>query len=369
MEKKKWDELVEKSPDGWLYHTSHYIDYVCRGGNESFSFAVFSDNDELVGLCPLYFGDQFTYSKNTLLMYFQTGCKKFFQPILSFLNFWTCNILHTGFSGPVVSPELGDKGRKKTLKFIFNHIDKIAEKNKAEALEVRMTDLSPSNLPPIRKDRNPLWEMGVAEHLSFPPLLCVMLNLQKNETELLSEMDKDCRAEIKQAERNGIKIREGLNKKDLKLFHDIHIPSWQRTGMHPQAFEHYDEMWKYLEGNKTIKLFFAEKNGKAVSAVLLHVYKDGVFYWGGCSLPEALKLKANNFLLWSAVKWAKSKEYKWFEIGLFSSFKGADSKEHSVGQYKAQFSNDYLMPFEGQKIYTKKAAKRLLIRSIRNSIT
>jgi len=209
IEKEKWDDLVDKSPDGWLYQTSSYIDYASRNGNKSVSFAVFSDNNEMVGLCPLYFGDQFAFSKNIILLYLQAGFKKFFQPLLDFFNLWTYNVLYTGFSGPVVSPALGEKGRKKTLKFIYKHIDKIAKENKAEALEVRLTDLSSSNLPPMRKDRNPLWEMGIAEHLFFPPRSCVILDLNKSEESLLSEMDKDCRAEIRQAERNGLKVLEG----------------------------------------------------------------------------------------------------------------------------------------------------------------
>jgi len=360
INKKEWDKLVEKSPDGWLYQTSSYIDYATRSGNKSFSFAVFSDNNEMIGLCPLYFGDQFSYSNNIILKYIQAGSKKFLQPVLDILNLWTYKTLYTGFSGPVISTELGEKGRKKTLKFLFGHIDKLAQKNKAEALEVRLTDLSLSNLPPLRKARNPLWEFGIAEHLFYPSRSCVILDLEKNEEKLLSEMDKDCRAEIRQAERNGLKVRQGSSKKDLKLFHQIHIPSWNRTGMHPQAFEHYDEMWKHLGGEKTIKLFFAEQEGKAVSAVLLHTFKDGVFYWGGCSLPEALKLKANNYLLWSAAKWAKSAGYKWFEIGIFDSFKGSNHKEYSVGQYKAQFTNEYFIPFEAQKVYTKKALRQIM---------
>ncbi|MCX6809793.1 MAG: GNAT family N-acetyltransferase [Candidatus Berkelbacteria bacterium] len=367
VNKNDWDALVEKSPDGWLYQTSSYINYECKSGNESHSFAVFSDNDELIGLCPLYLGDQFSYSKFIFLRYLQAGCKKYLQPWLNICNLWTYNVLNNGYSGPVISPSLGSKGRKKIFKLIFEHIDKIAQKNRVEALEIRLTDISLSNLPPLRKGGNPLWSVGIAEHLFFPPRLCVILDLQKEESVLLSEMDKDCRAEIKQAERNNLKIKRGVTKKDLRLFHRIHVVSWKRTGVRPQPFEHYTQMWKYLGEEKTIKLFFAEKEKKAVSAVLLHTYKNGVLYWGGCSLPEALSLRANNFLLWSAIKWAKSKGYKWFEIGLFDSFQGVSRKEYSVGQYKAQFSNDYFVPFEGQKLYTKKAVKQLAAISKRNT--
>ena len=104
-------------------------------------------------------------------------------------------------------------------------------------------------------------------------------------------------------------------------------------------------------GKNTIRLFFAEYNEKPVAAVMIHMYKDMCFYWGGCSYSEALKLKANNYLLYQTMLSLKNSGKKIFAVGLFQSFPGKNTKEYTVGQYKAQFVRDYYTAFEGVKTY------------------
>jgi lipid II:glycine glycyltransferase (peptidoglycan interpeptide bridge formation enzyme) len=112
----------------------------------------------------------------------------------------------------------------------------------------------------------------------------------------------------------------------------------------------------------------AEYQGKAVSGMLIHIFKDGVLYWGGCSLFEALKLRPNNFLLWSVIKWAKNSGYKWFEVGQFQTYPWRNIKEYNIGRYKSQFGEDYLVPFEGVKYYTVKSEIVKCVKRIRNKL-
>jgi hypothetical protein len=68
-------------------------------------------------------------------------------------------------------------------------------------------------------------------------------------------------------------------------------------------------------------------------------------------------VKANNFLLYEAIKWAKDQGYKSFCVGLFESYPGHNLKEYTVGQYKAQFSNRHFDALEGRRILSKKALR------------
>jgi len=353
VEKSAWDALVEASGDGWLYQTHGHV--VWAGLRlEQLSFAVYTDSGQLKAVMPLYL---------------QFGTPHMRYPALDFvvrgINYLCARTINrrplslrrliTGYAGPVLAPDLGAKGRRKLWRLIFTHVDQIAAQKRADILEVRLTDIAQANMPPMRPAANPLWEVGVYEPMTVPPRLFVPLDLLKSEEELRLGMDQDCRNEVSRAQREGVLTREGVEN-ELPLYHAIHASSWARTGARPQSLQHYQEMYRYLGGDR-IKIFFAEYQGKPVAAVMLHLFKDSAFYWGGCSYPDAQKVKANNLLLFSAVLWAKRAGLKRFGIGLFDCAPGANMKEYTVGKYKAQFSADWFEALEGARYYTSRGLR------------
>lgn len=331
VDKNVWDQLVVNSAEGWLYQTSSWIDYAQNWGSRSLSFGIMSDRKELVALCPLYLDTN------------------------RIMGLIPNRRLYTGMSGPIFSPSLGLNVKKRLWRKVADYIDSIAMENRADVLQVRCTSIANCNLPPLRSEINPLWIVGISEPLYPIPVATLILNITKSEDQLLAEMDGDCRAAIRQAERAGVSFRIGNSLEDVELYEKIHRESWQRTGLTPNPLKYFTEMWDRFGKNDNAKFIFAEHAGKAIAGVLIHIFKQGVFYWGGCSIGEALRHRPNNYLLWSAITTAKQLGLSWFEVGQFQLHPGANPKEYNVGKYKAQFGKDYYIPFEGQKTYTSKA--------------
>lgn len=347
----QWDQLVQESPDGWLYQTSAWINYASRWGSDSRSFAVFAEGQQLVGVFPLYRED------------------------LRVSRIVRLRRLHTGLSGPALSARISPKSRRKLLKAIFDHIDEIAASEKIDLLQVRLTTLSPSYLPPRRQDVNPLFYVGCTSPLTLgmevgavQPLTRI-LYLDKPEDQLLMEMDTDCRAAVRQAERKGLQFVEGDATDSLNAYFHLHQESWKRTGLAPHPYRYFEDMQESLRLSNSLKIFFAVYAGRTVAAMMIHLFKEGAFYWGGCSSGDSLALRPNNFLLWNVVRWAKASGYRFFEIGQYYPHPTVSLKEYNVGKFKTQFGRDELVPYEGQKIYRN--GKFLLIgvlKSIRQFI-
>jgi lipid II:glycine glycyltransferase (peptidoglycan interpeptide bridge formation enzyme) len=231
---------------------------------------------------------------------------------------------------------------------MFQYIEKISKEEKIDCLRIRLVDIAPRYMPPLRKAFNPLWMFGIHDRLSEPPRLVAVINLSKSVEELKADMDEDCRSAINKAERNGLSFVEG-DYGDLDAYWRLHNETWSRTGMNPHSLMEIQEEWNVLA--KESHLFFSYYEEEIVAAVMLHAYKTGVLYWGGCSKFGDQNLRANNFLLWSCIKWAKEKGYIWFNIGLFSPTPGDNLKEYNVGKYKSQFTKDYYEAYECQKKY------------------
>lgn len=120
----------------------------------------------------------------------------------------------------------------------------------------------------------------------------------------------------------------------------------------------------------SVKFFFVVHEGREIAAVVIHIYKEGAYYWAGCSATDSLKLRPNNFLLWNVAKWTKCNELRYFEIGQYYTFPTGDSKEYAVGKYKAHFGVDELVSYNGQKIYRTKTFLILnILRSMKVMLT
>ena len=356
IDKVEWDNFVNDSDDGWLYQTTSFLDYAVDRGYKSLSFAVKSIKNELLAVCPLYISEyenESFFLKSDFIKYFYKIIDRIIFKIIKKHIIKRDVIIHNWYSGPVLSNNLIKKGKNKILKYVFEHINKLCIYNNIDSLELRVIDISNANIKKNKTNYNFLWKYGFYEYITLPPRLFSYIDLTKSEEEIKKEMDEDCRHEIKKAEKLGIKI---IQKNDVEEFHKIHYESWKRTGLTPQPIETFQRMFHYFgNNNKNIKIFFAEYENKKIAAVLLHLYKESVLYWSGCSLIEAYKYSANNYLLYSSILWAKSNGYNFFGVGLFESSFGFNEKEYNVGKYKAQFSSEYLTTIECKKYYSKKS--------------
>ena len=339
-----WDLLVTESPEGWLYQTDKWIELAGHWGSKSNSFGVRTNSGKLIAAFPLYRDD--------------IVLRKLFR----------IKRLYTGLSGPVMASDLNEMTRKRIWKFMFAYVDQLAREQQIDILQVRLTTTAPAYYKPLRQDINPLFFVGLTSPLGIgldevaQPLTRVVY-LEKTKDELFKELDSDCRAAVRQAERKGLQFVEGSSLQDVESYWKIHQKSWSRTGLVPHPFRYFEEMWDFFCHDRSFRFFFAESEGEKVSGIILHAFKQSVFYWGGCSLRDSLSLRPNNFLLWNAIVWAKSHGYHFFEIGQFYPHPTSNKKEYSVGKYKEQFGKDELVPFEGQKVY--RTGKMVLIENIR----
>lgn len=342
----EWDNLVFSSTDGWLYQTNYWINLIDKCEIRSSSFGVRSSKGQLLAVFPLYRGDY------------------------KALKFMTIKRLYTGLSGPVISNTINQKQRNKLLKYMFKYIDDIAEFEKIDILQVRLTMLAPTYFSSESPTINPLFYVGLVSPISSQIEKAVqpltrMIFLDKPEDQLLMEMETDCRAAVRQAERSGLDFVEGNSDDALSTYVHLHDDSWRRTGLAPHTMSYFENMWSSLSQINAIKIFFAKHEGRVVAAIMVHVFKEGVFYWGGCSEGDSLKLRPNNFLLWNTICWAKNNGFRSFEIGQFYPSPTDNQKEYNVGKYKVQFGRDELVPFEGQKVYR---SRKIIIVELLNEL-
>ncbi len=150
-------------------------------------------------------------------------------------------------------------------------------------------------------------------HMMHPEILW-LLNLEKNEKNLLSEMRKNNRYAIKQAEKLKVEVYSGNDQKIFEDFYNIHLETAQRQHFTPYSHNYFLSELKYFSQNDQIKVYIAKYQEKNIAAAIILFYGNEAIYHHGASLSEYNKIPGSYLIQWEAIKEAKIRGKKYYNF-------------------------------------------------------
>jgi lipid II:glycine glycyltransferase (peptidoglycan interpeptide bridge formation enzyme) len=159
------------------------------------------------------------------------------------------------------------------------------------------------------------------------PQKTLVLDLSKNEEDLLKDMHSKTRYNIRLADKKGVEIRD-CDAAQFDLFYDLLLQTYQRKGKKLFSKEHYSKLFD----NIITKVYLAEYNNKLLVANLVIFYGDTVTYLHGGSSEEDKNVMAPHLLQWQVIKKAKELGYKYYD------FWGIEDRYPGVARFKRGFS-------------------------------
>ncbi len=282
--REEWEDLVERSPQAWLYHKRDFIEL----SGESKSLAELSltafKEDRLVGILPLnYFAPQGS-------------------PVLGSLAF--------GAAGPALDPELGEREAAGILRSLVDRALRLTRQIGGGALELSLPPLAPAFLSEAH-GASPLEPLGFEGRAGST----YVLDLSLGEEELLANFRPTARQTIKKAKKAGVTIREADRDSDLNAYYEIHRRTYERTAVPPHPREYFEGIFTRLAPAGLARIWTAEIEGEPIGFLNVGTYKEGVLYWTGCSLEKALESGANYALQWRAIREALAGGASHYEMG------------------------------------------------------
>jgi hypothetical protein len=145
----------------------------------------------------------------------------------------------------------------------------------------------------------------------------VVLNLTLGADALFQQFSKDCRRNIRFAEKNGVEVSEAQNKQDIIDAYQVYC-AWRDTARKTvvgdqNTFEVFEKAVN-LKNNRV--LFLARVDGKIVAINRFRYCSGGLFESSGnSSLDEYTRLKPNNLLQWKGIQWACSHGLRRHSLG------------------------------------------------------
>jgi len=268
-------------------------------------------------------------------------------------NFWS-NILE--YELPLVGkyfyiprgPVFGKNINEKDLSAVMGDLIELAKINKAGW--IRIDNFNKKIKNSLKNKENKV----VKSPHDMQPRQLFIININKSEEEILSQMKPKTRYNIKLATRKGVKIEviEGLdnNKKKIEDFLDLIEKTGNRKGINFHAKEYYRKMIKNIASDN-LKLYLAVYKDKIIAGAILVGYGEIASYLHGASDDKDRNVMAPFLLQWQMIKDAKNmgaKRYDFGGVSIGENNKERERKWLGVTRFKQGFAkNNQPVEFSG----------------------
>ena len=313
----EWDAVVATSDDGWIFAHSWWqrlTTGIPEWGFLDCSFAL-RENGHFLAVVPL---------------------QRRPDGVLASIAF--------GESGPVVNHGVQGEHRKRILKQVFEHVDNLAQRHQARAIEMLVPALSRGSLASVR-GVNSLIEYGFQDTSTHVRIA----DLGQTETELFAALNYDARRSIRAAEKSGYTVGTCEWKDAIDDYYRVHTETYCRTGMKPHPLAYFEGIAKDVASRGHSVLWVGrDPDGAAVAFHNCARYRDTATYWTGCCASNHLASGINYLLFWSSIKGAKTDGIRWYNLGqVFPN--ATDEKLRGLTVFKSKFGGELRRSFSGLK--------------------
>lgn len=202
-----------------------------------------------------------------------------------------------------------DWSDKKLVKKVFKKIIEIGKENKCVFIRFRPQLLN------TKENNSFLKELNLVEapmHLHAQDT--VILNLEKSEEELLADLRRQTRYEVRRAKKLNLKIEENSSLEKFIEFHKVQVETAKRQNfVPPDELTLLSEREAFLPDN--LKLYIAKtEDNQPVAYGLILIYGNEAEYFEAASTDLNRKLPGAYALLWRAITDLKKQGIKRFNL-------------------------------------------------------
>jgi lipid II:glycine glycyltransferase (peptidoglycan interpeptide bridge formation enzyme) len=157
----------------------------------------------------------------------------------------------------------------------------------------------------------------------------IRLELAPSEQELFANFSKGHRADVRRAERVGVKVRVGRQESDVDLLHRMLVATTERKAFEYHTAAYYRTMWRFF--GDAARLYLAEYNDQIVAASLVLAWGDTGLYLFAGSNRAGLDSRAGHLLQWHAIRWAKERGAKTWDLWGIADARGRMELARAAG--------------------------------------
>lgn len=263
---RDWDELLLSTNNYSFFHTSHWA----RVLHESYGYR------------PFYFS------------VINNGSLRFSIPLMEIKSRLTgkrgVSLPFTDYCEPIINEDIH-------FQDILDYLIEYGKQAGWKYIEIRSLKNISKNLPPS------------LEYYGHT------LGLSKDEDLIYSQFRNSTQRNIKKAASQGVKVVVSRTLEGVKEFYRLNCMTRKMHGLPPQPWKFFREIYDHIiSGDHGNVILASYKDITIAGAVYFHFGKKAVFKYGA-SDKRYQHLRANNLVMWEAIKEYCNQGYKTFCLG------------------------------------------------------
>ncbi|MBI5022871.1 MAG: peptidoglycan bridge formation glycyltransferase FemA/FemB family protein [Candidatus Magasanikbacteria bacterium] len=216
---------------------------------------------------------------------------------------------------------------------------------------------NPDNIRDCHAPRLPSGSLAMTHYRvpSIQPTHTLLLDLNKSEEQLLTEMHQKTRYNIRLAEKKDLKFSD--SKTGFDVFRNLMKETSRRDKIKLHAKKYYQLMLQI----PVCRLLLVNYQDKMLAGGIFIGFGDSFIYVHGASSKECRDLMAPYFLHWQAIQFAKQNGYHYYDFGginpddendfdFKTSWTGITRFKRGFGGETHSFAGAYELPFQ-PKVY------------------
>lgn len=236
---------------------------------------------------------------------------------------------------------------KKTLKFFLEEVRKMAVAHKCVFVRMR------PNIYDTPEHEATAKELGLVKspmHLHAEHT--VMLDLTKSEDELLADMRRQTRYDVRRSAKLGIKVDYDNSEEAFNTFYDIQLKTAERQGFIPSTRKFIQAQRKAFGDN--VRIYTASLDGTVLVKGLILLQKPEAIYHEAASTDEGRKLPGAHALQWQIIKDAKAMGLKRYNLFGIAPPNSPHHRYAGVTTFKCGFGGEQVTFMPAQDLPVKK---------------
>ena len=267
IEYPNWNDLLLTNKDASFFHTSNWAKVLSESYKYKPVYFTSIDNEKLLELIPFMEVNSFLTGKRGVSLPFSDFCR------------------------PLVSD-------KKDFKNLFKGIVQYAKNEKWKYLE-------------IRSDKDIFSDEAIVAASYF----IHNLDIEPDKNKLMSCFRSSTRRNIKKSIKEGVIVKLDYSAESLKAFYRLNCLTRKRHGIPTQPYYFFKKIYDHIISKKKGFIVTACYKDKYIAGAIYFNLGTKCIYKYGASDINYQKLRANNLVMWEAIKWSAQNGIKKFSFG------------------------------------------------------
>lgn len=184
------------------------------------------------------------------------------------------------------------------------------------------------------------------------------LRLSGTETEIHNGFRTNMKRNIARASKEGVRIEMSNSPAALEAYYALHCITRKGQGIPPQPRRFFRKIQEHILRRSMGFIALATFRNEVVAGIVLFHHGRKAIYKYGASSPEGKRCRANNLVMWEAIRWYVQRGFEEFcfgrtepsNNGLREYKLGYGPSEYEIPYYKYDLAENRVVAMDGKSV-------------------